>query len=383
MSQTIIMHDVPTALPDLPTPVGATFSNIVVSAFADSPNPPEPAPTPEPEAEPTLEPEPTPEPAPAEPPQEPAPSDPNPTSARSSGSLESTSTGTSPPSLDTTHSAASSGTSASAPSSTAPSPCPSILIRADPALAFPRSSPASPNITFAPLPATEPRKRNTSHQLGVAARSRLLRHRRMLREQGLDPADYPYPPPYPYGPGSGVAGGVGYEDRVEVQGEDAKEGGEASEEGKVVVRVEEEDGLVSLGRALKGAGRSIWRSLSMREMRPKEAVAPEKEKEGAQRSGSLQERRPSKRTTTAHLFADATEEVHSGEGVWEEEIDPNSWKKLLSAPVSAEPESIEDATTPSPPPPPVVVSVEADDKVVSNKSKTGSLRRTKKAITKS
>ncbi|EMD31714.1 hypothetical protein CERSUDRAFT_100179 [Gelatoporia subvermispora B] len=40
------------------------------------------------------------------------------------------------------------------------------------------------SVRFAPLPAIEPRRRKSSVQLGVAARSRMLRQRRMLREQG-------------------------------------------------------------------------------------------------------------------------------------------------------------------------------------------------------
>ena len=321
--------------------------------------------------------------------------------SRSSGSLESTtsqtttSTSLSAPSLETSHSA-SSATSTAA-SSPAPSPCPSILLRSDSPLTFPSrtgslpgSGASSPSITFAPLPRTEPRKRNPSHQLGVAARSRLLRHRRMLREQGLDPADYPYPPAYPYGPGSGVAGGPGGVEEdggggpVEIR--EAEAGVDAHEDaGARRHRARSdpsEDALLSIGKLVKGAGKSLWKSLSMRDMRPKEreeAGPGVGEGEGAgdagvRRSGSLKERKTrTQKVAAGHLFRDDhAGQLSSGEGgVWEEEVEQDSWKKLLSgtAPLTIEPEQVEDTASDSP-----VVSTMSTRK--------GSLRRTTVEATK-
>lgn len=296
--------------------------------------------------------------------------------ARSSGSLESnastsrnsnTSTGSSisAPSLDTSHSTDS---TSSAASSTNPSPCPSILIRSSSSLTIPgtRSGSSSPNISFAPLPQTEPRKRNATRQLGVAARSQLLRHRRMLREQGYDPNSVPYP----YGPGSGVEGGRGYpthmEDGGPVEIREAEAGVDADEEMSArahrnrALSDPSEDALVSLGKLMKGAGRALWKSMSMRDIRAKEKEAAAKAAEGAQdgsagghrderpRGGSLRGTSvPPPRNKAVHLF-DHNDEAHppsaEGEGgVWEEEIPAESWKKLLSdTPATSEPPAEDD-----------------------------------------
>ena len=290
---------------------------------------------------------------------------------RSSGSLESnastsrnsnTSTGSSlsAPSLDTSHSTDS---TASTASSTNPSPCPSILIRSNSSLTIPgtRSGSSSPNISFAPLPQLEPRKRNSSRQLGVAARSQLLRHRRMLREQGYDPNSNPYP----YGPGSGVEGGRGYSEHMDeggpVEVREAEPGVDADEEMSARAHRSRaqsdpsEDALVSLGKLVKGAGRALWKSVSMRDMRAKEKEAAVRAAEGAHddsaeghsqarpRGGSLRGAKvPQPRNKAIHLFNNDDEErppsaVGEG-GVWEEEIPEESWKKLLSdSPDTSEP----------------------------------------------
>ncbi|KAI0692632.1 hypothetical protein C8T65DRAFT_72735 [Cerioporus squamosus] len=292
---------------------------------------------------------------------------------RSSGSLESsaststdsnTSTGSSlsAPSLDTSHSTDS---TASAASSTTPSPCPSILIRSSSSLTVPgtRSGSSSPNISFAPLPQIEPRKRNSSRQLGVAARSHLLRHRRMLREQeqGYDSNSVPYP----YGPGSGVEGGQGYPEHMEEGGpveiREAQAGVDADEEMNArghrsrAVSDPSEDALASLGKLMKGAGRALWKSVSMRDIRAKEKeAAAATAAEGGQddcvggdrgqrpRGGSLRGKNataPLPRNNAIHLFDHDEEHPPSVEGgVWEEEIPEESWKKLLSdTPATSEP----------------------------------------------
>ncbi|KAI0672669.1 hypothetical protein C8Q78DRAFT_1077016 [Trametes maxima] len=257
--------------------------------------------------------------------------------------------------------------SASAASSTTPSPCPSILRSSSSNLTLP-SRTASPSISFAPLPTTEPRKRNSPHPLGVAARSRLLRHRRMLREHGLSPDDVPYP----YGPGSGVlndpADAGGWPDDGPVEVREAQAGVDADEDARAAGSrgghhprsratsdPSEGDALLSLGRFVKGAGKSLWRSISMKEVRPKEggvvkagpapssdAEVPQTEQPAAAEEGSDQslpglvprERRATlPRRMEGHLFEDPQRREPSAEGgVWEESIEEESWKRLLSKP---------------------------------------------------
>ncbi|KAH9900869.1 hypothetical protein C8Q73DRAFT_662397 [Cubamyces lactineus] len=273
-------------------------------------------------------------------------------------------------------------TSTSAASSTTPSPCPSILRSSSSNLTLP-SRTGSPSITFAPLPQVEPRKRGSPHPLGVAARSRLLRHRRMLREQGLHPDDVPYP----YGPGSGIGGGLGMADL------DAGDGGPWIEDGPVEIREAqagvdadedararsvgrggqprsratsdpfEGDALVSLGRLVKGAGKTLWRSISMKDVRAKEgkpsasgsgsgaAGASESADGHEQRSPPLSmsnERRGTlPRKTEVHLFDDHEPRSPSADGgVWEEVVEEESWKKLLSQPPPSASDSGKGETTP-------------------------------------
>ncbi|KAI0636463.1 hypothetical protein C8Q77DRAFT_1215507 [Trametes polyzona] len=324
-------------------------------------------------------------------------------SARSSGSLESShtrtstngtstapsstassSTSTSVPSLaasgrsasssshssTATSASASASASNSAASSTTPSPCPSILRSSASNLTLP-SRTGSPSISFAPLPTVEPRKRNSPHPLGVAARSRLLRHRRMLREHGLSPDEVPYP----YGPGSGVMGVMsdpadpawGEEIREAEAGVDADEDARAvaSRDGghprsRAMSDPSESDALVSLGRLVKGAGKSLWRSLSMKDVRPKDGSG------GGAKDGSVAEqpippvqatdrrakRASFQRKTEVHLFDhDDTPPPSAEGGVWEEEVEEESWKKLLSKPPpsSASPEPGQTDPSPSEP----------------------------------
>ena len=211
----------------------------------------------------------------------------------------------------------------------------------------------------------------------------------MLREQGLNPADYPYP--YPYGAGEGVEGGPGMDEHghdgigpVEIReaeaGVDAHEDADARRRHRAHSDPSEES-LPSLGKLMRGAGRSLWKSLSMRDMRTKEreeataaaaATTAEPTAEGTKqrRSGSLPEKqRHAARNAAGHLFNDTDDgRAHSEEGgVWEEEVGQDSWKNLLSgAQVTAEPESIdsEDASAPETVPAPA------------ERARSGSVRKT-------
>ncbi|TBU35408.1 hypothetical protein BD311DRAFT_1779 [Dichomitus squalens] len=287
---------------------------------------------------------------------------------RSSGSLESngsastSSTAPSVPSLDTSHSTVSESSTTSLASSKAPSPCPSILRSSSaPPQDFPTSSASSsPNVTFAPLPQTEQRKRHPSHQLGVAARSRLLRHRRMLREGRVDPDDPSY---HQYGPGSGIAGGKGAVDTYGPDGENVQSPSEGhgemgeGEEGYPRRRRSrapsepQEDPLVALGRLMKGATKTLWRSLSMRDMRVQEREDGQAVPDGAERqegrpaSRSRREKRSAPpRVGAVHLFEDDEGRHVSDEGgVWEEEVSEESLKKLLSKPPLPAADAAQDA----------------------------------------
>ncbi|KAI8982875.1 hypothetical protein BD414DRAFT_491416 [Trametes punicea] len=194
----------------------------------------------------------------------------------------------------------------------------------------------------------------------------------MLREQGFHPDDaaaYPYP--YRYGPGSGIVGGLGVVDdpaeagrwgeeiREAEAGVDADEdtraraGGGRGHRSRAMSDPAEGDALVSLGRLVKGAGKSLWRSISMKEVRSKEGrpsdfaagAGSEEGAAGARAEGDGQQppvpMRKEKsatlpRKTEVHLFDDPDARAPSDEGgVWEEVVEEESWKKLLSKPPSS------------------------------------------------
>ena len=96
----------------------------------------------------------------------------------------------------------------------------------------------------------------------------------MLRE-GIDPNSVPYP----YGPGSGVAGGKDSCDQGPVEVREAQAGVDAHEEAGArrhrsrAVSDPSEDALLALGKLVKGAGKTIWKSLSMKDLRSKEREA--------------------------------------------------------------------------------------------------------------
>ncbi|OCH92224.1 hypothetical protein OBBRIDRAFT_791459 [Obba rivulosa] len=116
-------------------------------------------------------------------------------------------------------------------------------------------------VRFAPLPAIEPRRRKSSVQLGVAARSRMLRQRRMLREQGeLLQA---HPDAVGWGPEEDSLHPV---DRRQELDEDPEMDEEEAEDPLVIRRRRRpdptEEALASLGKLVKGAGKSLWRRVS-------------------------------------------------------------------------------------------------------------------------
>ena len=107
-----------------------------------------------------------------------------------------------------------------------------------------------PSIQFAPLPELEPRRRNTSLQLGVAARSRMLRNRRMMMAQGAyDTSECE------------VNGSTQYV----IRGNQMSVWEEHRDPGLGDDAVEE--AFIALARMVKGAGKTLWRKVSHREIR--------------------------------------------------------------------------------------------------------------------
>ncbi|KZT02357.1 uncharacterized protein LAESUDRAFT_716949 [Laetiporus sulphureus 93-53] len=150
----------------------------------------------------------------------------------------------------TTTTATSLSTSLSLPASTSPHPPHKSILRTAasftlPSGSRPSASASAPglstNVTFAPLPATEPRRRKSSVQLGVAARSRMLHRRRMLREQGIE----------------------SYEDEEWDDEHTLQDGNPEVVEDDLGVDPAEE-AIAAIGRFVKGATRSLFRRISSR-----------------------------------------------------------------------------------------------------------------------
>ncbi|KAA1469233.1 hypothetical protein DENSPDRAFT_834807 [Dentipellis sp. KUC8613] len=92
----------------------------------------------------------------------------------------------------------------------------------------------SPSIVFAPLPVTEPRRRKSNVQLGVAARSRMLAQRRAMREEALRQQQPMWTEL----------------DEKAVNGQDREE--------------DMEDPLALFGRYLAGKSKGLWRKVSQK-----------------------------------------------------------------------------------------------------------------------
>ncbi|PCH37631.1 hypothetical protein WOLCODRAFT_135754 [Wolfiporia cocos MD-104 SS10] len=161
------------------------------------------------------------------------------------------------------------------------------------------SVPTRTNITFAPLPVMEPRRRKSNVQLGVAARSRMLQQRRMLREQGIPPSFSAMhsptdpPPPLPI---------------WNQQPEKPHEPEPAPEPDPA------EEALAAIGRFMRGAGRNLLRHLSHKDKKnraPKVVVTDP----------------PAADSVLADDVKDPI--VDDGEGgVWEEEVGSDRWQRL-------------------------------------------------------
>ncbi|TFK36347.1 hypothetical protein BDQ12DRAFT_686771 [Crucibulum laeve] len=203
----------------------------------------------------------------------------------------------------------------SADSSLAPSPT-GILESATSASSSSLSS-HTLSVKFAPLPKLAPRKRRSTTPLGIAARGQMVRRRRGMYEAE--------PVPVQQNP-------MWTEEELEQQRLKQDKMNE-KKEGDV------EDPFVALGRMMKGAGKTLWRRMSQKELSKTRAMEEEKEKnsdESGERHSSLEDSEGPKqekplstakdpsRTVLAPLFSNGEETEHKVEEegrVWEEEID--------------------------------------------------------------
>ncbi|CAL1705776.1 unnamed protein product [Somion occarium] len=123
-------------------------------------------------------------------------------------------------------------------------------------------SSSSSSVTFAPLPEIGPRKRNASLQLGVGARSRMLRNRRIIMQQtalaaeeGEELQPHHLPPD--------VAATIRW-----TQGPPGDPG---------MAEDAVEDAFIALGKMMKSAGKGLWRRVSLKDLKEKDK---DKDKEG-------------------------------------------------------------------------------------------------------
>ncbi|KAH8117099.1 hypothetical protein DFH11DRAFT_1579235 [Phellopilus nigrolimitatus] len=110
------------------------------------------------------------------------------------------------------------------------------------------SASASPCVSFAPLPSIEPRVRNSTRPLGIAARGAILRQRRQYQDN-LSYYDYSTNVPVYEEPRTASEVTVG--DKPNTQSREGKEDSGGAE-----------DPLVALGKMLNVATKVIWRRIS-------------------------------------------------------------------------------------------------------------------------
>ncbi|GBE81674.1 predicted protein [Sparassis crispa] len=195
-------------------------------------------------------------------------------------------------------------------SSSLPSSSPSVpsILRTSSSLIFPVHG----TVAFAPLPMIEPRRRQSTIALGVAARSRILRHRRLLREQGINPDDVSMP---------------AWSDEVQIV-EDPEQGALRQRHRHRHTDIEEdpfgaEDAFASIGKLVKGAGRSFWRRVALKQQ--KSPVSEEQSPASEEKLSASEEKSP------------ASEEKSPVSDRLYRPLHPRPWqvKSLLTAPTTA------------------------------------------------
>ncbi|KAG5644236.1 hypothetical protein DXG03_008831 [Asterophora parasitica] len=121
------------------------------------------------------------------------------------------------------------------------------------------SLPTRPSISFAPLPELAPRKRRSAAPLGMAARSQLVRRRRQQQANHNQGDDNPMWTDEELERQRQLAMKEARRRQVKQQQDDVGEEGDG------------EDPFAVLGRAMKGAGKSIWRKVSRKELAKRKA----------------------------------------------------------------------------------------------------------------
>ncbi|THH28211.1 hypothetical protein EUX98_g5983 [Antrodiella citrinella] len=190
-----------------------------------------------------------------------------------------------------------SSTSTDASSSSAPT-IPSILKSSS---AFSLASSSTVTISFAPLPDLAPRKRKSTVQLGVAARSNMLRSRRMYlitqeetlrmqneEQEGISVLPLNSPPPLMGSPTSEssvmyVHGGTRGPNMATPGGWSSSYSDQLPKDPGLAEDAVE-DAFLALGRAFKGAGRTLWRKMSVSKLRTSDELARDRAAESEKRS---------------------------------------------------------------------------------------------------
>ncbi|KAH9928074.1 uncharacterized protein B0H18DRAFT_1001288 [Fomitopsis serialis] len=171
------------------------------------------------------------------------------------------------------------------------------------------------NISFAPLPSIEPRRRKSNVALGVAARSRMLAIRRQLREQGINPNFATQLPLHFPADGSPPIPIWEHDPDAELRDEpDDDLGTDPAEEA-----------FAAIGKFVKGATRTLFRRKSSKDTNS----------DSAPPQSSLSTDAPDKRVARSrsmdHLFSSPPADPHKDReegGVWEEEVGSNTWAQL-------------------------------------------------------
>ncbi|EPS98965.1 hypothetical protein FOMPIDRAFT_1081539, partial [Fomitopsis schrenkii] len=173
------------------------------------------------------------------------------------------------------------------------------------------------NISFAPLPHIEPRRRKSNVALGVAARSRMLAIRRQLREQGIDPNLASQLPLHFPSDGSPPIPIWEHDPDAELRDEpDDDLGTDPAEEA-----------FAAIGKFVKGATRTLFRRKSTKDVKLKDDSVPPPSPVG----GS--DKKVPRSRSVEHLFSspptstDPPKDNEEG-GVWEEEIGTDTWAQL-------------------------------------------------------
>ncbi|KAL4248863.1 hypothetical protein ABKN59_003970 [Abortiporus biennis] len=155
-------------------------------------------------------------------------------------------------------SASSISISVTSSANTSTSTIPSILRTSSTHTLTTRSMPPSA-VKFAPLPPTEPRRRNSNVQLGIAARSQMLRNRRMITNgEGAPTVQY-------IRRGNEVI--VLTSVSSGVWGEEGETTYVPQDPGLAEDAVE--DAFIALGKFVKDASKSLWRKVSHKDKKEK------------------------------------------------------------------------------------------------------------------